>query len=233
MISVIMPVYNNIKYLRESIDSILAQIYDDFQFIILDDGSTEPVWDLLQSYDDPRMFNIKGDKNVGLTKCLNFCLHMAKGDFIARHDGDDISLPNRFAEQLKCFDDGVGLVTSYADAINEKGKKIPYRYLDFDSRNGKKDIKVANYIVGPTAIFRREVFDKIGHYDEVLYIAQDYNYWIRLLKYFDHIVVEKVLYKMRKHDKSVRTLHPELSKINWIKFCNERAEEWPIIIKKH
>jgi glycosyltransferase involved in cell wall biosynthesis len=232
MISVIMPVYNNLEFLKESIDSVLGQTYEDFEFIILDDGSTEPVWDFLDQYSDSRIVKIRNKENIGLTKSLNICLDKVMGDFIARHDSDDISLPTRFEEEIRCFVDGVGLVSTYAKTVDKNGKDVSCRYCEVDSRKKGSDIKKGNYVIGSSAIFSRKVFDTIGYYDEKLYIAQDYNYWIRLLKHFGHIVVDKVLCVLRRHAGSVRTRHVEFRHFNWNKLCNERADEYPTIKKR-
>lgn len=229
MISVLMPVYNNYKFLDASIKSILNQTYKDFELIIINDGSTEPIEDILNSYKDSRIKIFKNKKNIGLTKCLNRCLDISSGEYIARQDSDDISKPTRFEEQLRLFIEEIGLVTTYAYAVNEKGKRIPNPYLDKSSRVNSGDIMKGNYLVGPSAIYSREVFKKIGYYDDNIYISQDYNYWIRLLKFFKVKILPKELYIMRKHSNSVRVLHTEYYGFDWAKKCKERAEKCPII----
>ncbi|GAH17447.1 unnamed protein product [marine sediment metagenome] len=99
LVSVIMPVFNSIQFLHESIQSILNQSYPYLEFIILDDCSEEPVFDLIKSYKDTRIVALRNSKNLGLTKSLNICLDKVRGDFVVRHDSDDISLPNRIEEQ--------------------------------------------------------------------------------------------------------------------------------------
>ena len=101
MISVIMPVYNGEKYLCEAIDSILNQTYTDFEFIILNDGSTDKTEEIILSYDDPRIVYVKNETNLQIVKTLNKGIALAKGKYIARMDADDISLPERFEKQLK------------------------------------------------------------------------------------------------------------------------------------
>lgn len=232
MVSVLMPVYNNYNYLKESIDSVLNQTYEDFEFIIVDDASTEPVWDLLCSYNDSRIVKLKNENNIGLTKSLNKCLKLATGDYIARQDSDDVSMPNRFEEQLKFFTENVGLVTTWAYATDINNNRIPYYYLDNDSRVEKvsqEQIREKNFLICPTAMFSRKVYNKIGFFDESLYLAQGYNYWIRVLKFFDVRIVPKELYTMKKHSENVRKLHPEFKNIDWIKICRERADECTII----
>lgn len=235
MISVIMPVYNNVKYLRESIDSILAQTYGDFEFIIIDDASTEPVWNVLESYDDPRIIKQRNLENIGLTKSLNICLDMASGDIIARQDSDDISLPTRFEKELPLMTDNVGLVSCYAYRFNSNGK-IRDPWLSSEVRFSDEKIKAyinrANCIVGPAAMYSREAFEKIGYYDETLYLAQDYNYWIRLLQFFDVKLCREVLYALRAHEKSVRTVRSKKDNTDWVQKCKVRAKEHPVIKEK-
>jgi len=99
-ISVIMSVYNGEKYLGEAIDSVLGQTFTDFDFIIVNDGSTDGSPGIIQSYRDERIRVINNEKNIGLTKSLNKAIKESGGEYIARQDADDISLPERFEEQV-------------------------------------------------------------------------------------------------------------------------------------
>jgi len=200
--------------------------------IVLDDASTDSkVVPLLEDYanKDSRLCVLKNNNNIGLTRSLNICLEVAKGDYIARQDSDDISLPKRFEEELKSFTGNVGLVSTWATAINSEGNKIPSDYIDRVSKTKGIDIKKENFIVGPAAMYTRKAFDTIGYYDESLYLTQDYNYWIRILKFFDCKIVEKDLYCHRKHHKSVRTLHKEFKNVDWNRKCQQSAIERPVI----
>ena len=100
-ISVIMPVFNTqVSFLKEAVDSILTQSFKEFEFIIIDDGSTDRCREYLESLSDPRIVIIHNDKNLGVTKSLNIGLRVARGKYIARMDSDDISLPFRFEKQF-------------------------------------------------------------------------------------------------------------------------------------
>ncbi|HXK49687.1 MAG TPA: glycosyltransferase family 2 protein, partial [Clostridiales bacterium] len=101
-ISVIMSVYNSEQYLQESIDSILDQTFNDFEFIITDDCSTDGSFEIIKSYAmlDKRIKYFRNSENIGLTKSLNLMLDIAKGKYIARMDSDDISMPDRFSKQF-------------------------------------------------------------------------------------------------------------------------------------
>ena len=104
-VSVLMSVYNGDRYLREAIDSILNQTLDNFEFIIIDDGSTDASNQIIKSYRDPRLKMVKNKENIGLTKSLNIGIGLCCGEYIARMDADDISLPKRLEIQYKFMDD--------------------------------------------------------------------------------------------------------------------------------
>jgi glycosyltransferase involved in cell wall biosynthesis len=236
LVSVIMPVYNNYAYLRESIQSILNQTFEDFEFIILDDCSTEPIREVIGAFADPRIVLVRNERNIGCTRSLNRCLDIARGRYIARQDGDDVSLPTRLQKQIARFSATVGLVSCWGYSITAQGERVPEQqdyYLMKQIRISDQDIRrkitEANYILGPGSVFTREVFQRIGYYDESLYFAQDYNYWIRILQHHDVQIVHEELYLRRNHDRSSRKLRPHLRAADWNQLCNERAREFPVI----
>lgn len=241
MISVIMPVFNNLKYLKESIDSILNQTFTDFEFIIIDDGSEEPVYDFVKSYDDSRIIVKRNDNNLGLTESLNICLDIAKGDIIARHDGDDISLPTRFEKQVAAFKENIGLVTTWAYCIDKNKTILPGRFTDELMKQSASYIKKhmlgggRSIVMGPSAMYLRKVFEKIGYYDEYFFYSQDYNYWLRLFRHFDLEVLEDVLFLHRVHKGMGRKKRPEKYRItgpNRLKLIHERAKKYTVIKNK-
>lgn len=240
-ISVIMPVYNNLKYLKKSVDSVLNQTFSDFEFVILDDASKEPIWEFLNDeYDDERIVLLRNKKNKGLTVSLNKCLAASKGEIIARQDGDDMSMPDRFEEQAKAFEGFTGLVSTLGEGI-DKNDKINYenRFMrELITRppekireqmlNGSKSI-----VLGPSMMYSREVFEKIGYYDEFFTFSQDYNYWIRAFRFFELKTVQKELYLHRSHKENSRKMMPEryrgLVGEPRRKKIHERAEKYTVI----
>jgi len=233
LISVIMPVFNGLEYLSESIDSILKQSYQDFEFIIIDDASTEPVWTLLHSIRDKRLVLRRNTSNLGLTKSLNICLDLAHGDLFARHDGDDIALPNRFSMEVERFRGNIGLVSCWAKAIDSGGQEKNSGWEDRIARISAREVRrllpVQNCVIAPGAMFSRKVFEKIGYFDESVRFAQDYNYWLRLLEYFDLDIVEEDLVLKRHHKENV---WKKPGYIDWVKRAKERASIMKIIKKK-
>jgi len=242
LVSVLMPVYNNIEFLKIAIDSVLSQTHTDIEFIIIDDCSTEPVWDFLHSYDDSRLVLMQNKENIGLIASLNLCLDISTGDYIARQDGDDISLSTRFEEELKLFNTGVHYISCWAESIDNQGYKRKCKPLD---EIMKKPTPIAqqrtfdglgSHIVGPAVMYSRNVFEKIGYYDEYLYFSEDTNFHIRALRYFNLGIVSKVLYQHRYNANSTRKIHPNRRKntqgLSWRQFVKNRADKYPIINDK-
>src|SRR5262245_36364704 len=99
LVSVLMPVFNGERYLRESTQSVLNQDWRDFEFIIIDDGSKDQTAAIIDSFDDPRIVRVTFAENRGVIAALNHGLEVSRGKFIARHDADDIALPQRLKQQ--------------------------------------------------------------------------------------------------------------------------------------
>jgi glycosyltransferase involved in cell wall biosynthesis len=202
-ISVIMSVYNGGKYLREAIESILAQSFTDFEFIIVNDGSTDNSLEIIQSYDDERIKIINNEKNLGLTKSLNKALKKARGEYIARQDADDISLPNRFEEQMKYFErypETVVLGTSIY-VINGAGKLLMKEIAPSDP---SKILLNTNAFTHGSVIFKKAVVDELGYYNELLKYSQDYELWSRIAKHYKVCNLTQPLYKLRSHKENIR-----------------------------
>lgn len=240
LVSVIMPVFNSIQFLQESIDSILNQSHTDFEFIILDDGSTEPVFDLVKACPDPRIIALRNSENIGLTKSLNICLDKVRGDFVVRHDSDDVSLPTRIEKELELFEEGVGWVTCWNDVIMQKNGVWKVRPSGDRHRVYTEDL-LGKYVKKNTGcdagcIYSIEAVRKVGYFEERVYIGQTYNYNRRIQKFLSAKVIPEVLYLRRSWNgrigKRIKLLHPEWDDINWSKLCNEYADEKPIITER-
>lgn len=234
-VSVIMPAFNSIQFLQESIDSILHQSHTNFEFIILDDGSVESVWDLIQSYDDSRIVAIRNPENIGLTKSLNICLDRVRGNFVMRHDSDDVSLPTRIEEQLKLFKENVGFVVCWYNNLVLKNNvweiKAPkYRIFTKDLLSTYTKFNNGN---DPGTMYSIEAVRRVGYFDERLRLGQTYNYNRRIQRFFKGVVVPKVLYSLRQWDGQVTIRSKKLfsgdKKVNWHKLSNEYAEERLVI----
>lgn len=205
-ISVIMPVYNAQEYIREAIDSILNQTFSDFEFIIINDGSTDNSVEIIKNYNDPRIVLVDNTENKGLVSVLNQGLQLAQGEYIARMDADDISLPNRFMEQVNYLDKHpqVGILGAwfhiFGNKINRIEKKHKFPKL--------KDILETSPVGHPVAMLRKSVFDKYNlQYDKAYKHAEDYELWVRASKLTKIANLQKVLLKYRWHDNNISAIY--------------------------
>jgi radical SAM superfamily enzyme YgiQ (UPF0313 family) len=208
-VSVIMSVYNGERFLRESIDSILNQTFRDFEFIIINDGSTDRTGEILDSYSDERI-KIFNQSNQGLTKSLNKALRLARGEYIARQDADDISEPNRLEVQVAYLEShpDIGLVGSFAKVINEQGDFTGNELIvpDF-SEEIFELLPSRNCLLHGSVMFKRDIIDLVGNYNENFPYAQDYEFWIRISQKFKVANIPKYLYRFRIHHNQIANVH--------------------------
>jgi len=206
-VSVVMSVYNGECYLREAVDSILNQTFTDFEFIIIDDGSTDGTWKILNGYRDPRIRLVQNEENIGLTRSLNKGLALAEGEYVARQDADDVSLPSRFEKEVALLDEqpDVVLVSGNIDLIDSDGQV--WRHC---SRRAGCPRLVAwfllfrNYLGGHSLVmFRRQPVVDLGGYSEERPYGQDYELWLRLAEVGDMHILPDVLLQWRSHDNSI------------------------------
>jgi glycosyltransferase involved in cell wall biosynthesis len=183
-VSVIMPVYNTAAYLGEAIQSILDQSYGDFEFIIINDGSTDHSEQIINSFNDPRIIYLNNEENQGLVYTLNRGVNLASGEWIARMDGDDISLPIRFEEQMQYLHDHpyVDVLATTVQLIDEQGADAGI-WVDDQSAILPEQIlahlPVNNCIAHPTVMVRAEILKKFKYLEEQAQ-AEDYDLWLRM-----------------------------------------------------
>jgi glycosyltransferase involved in cell wall biosynthesis len=199
-----MSVYNGEKYLREAIDSILRQTFTDYEFIIINDGSTDNTANILETYSDPRI-RLYHHENIGLTRSLNKGLQMARGGYVARQDADDISLPERLSREVTFLDQNpnIGLVGTHAAFIDKKGKEIDVWKTPAEHEKIMKTLRNTNSFCHGAVMFRKECINKVGCYREKLLYAQDYDLWLRIAQQYKTANLGVVLYKNRRTSKSI------------------------------
>lgn len=200
-VSVVMPAYNAEKYLREAIDSILAQTYTDFELIIINDGSTDATKEIIQSYTDPRIVYIENEVNSGICVTLNKGLDAARGKYIARMDSDDIALPNRLETQVRYMDSNPGLGASGSD-IEVFGEGIePHVFTQLHSPEECLAGLIFNSCFAhPTVIIRKSVLDKHNlRYKDEFRGLEDYELWWQIGKYSGLNNIAHPLLRYRHH----------------------------------
>jgi glycosyltransferase involved in cell wall biosynthesis len=200
-----MSVYNNQRYLREAVDSILNQTFTDFEFLIIDDGSTDRSADIIRSYTDPRIRFIQNEKNIGLTRSLNKGLKLAIGEYIARMDADDISLPERLKKQVWFLNQhqNVGVVGGLRLEVDTNGEEIRLVRLPTDNDEIKQKLFHLNCICHSTSMFRKQCVERVGGYREKFVTSQDYDLWLRIAEEFDVSNLKEPLCKYRIRPDSV------------------------------
>lgn len=207
-VTVLMPVYNGEKYLREAIDSILGQTYRDYEFVIINDGSTDGSVKIIQSYSDERIRLIHNKKNMGLPATLNKGIEMAIGEYIVRTDPDDISLPTRIKKQVSFMDNypEVGVCGTWIKYIGVSYRpwvstiyKYPINYRDIKSRS----LFCSNFC-HPSVIMRKSLLEKFRlKYDPDHYDAEDYGLWQKCSFCFPLANIPEVLLLYRINPGSV------------------------------
>ena len=184
LVSVLMSVHNDLQYLRESIDSIFNQSFGDFEFILIDDGSTDGSGDFLKNLSDSRVKLLVNPANIGLTASLNLGFDLARGKYLARMDADDISEPLRLQRQVEFLEahPQIGIVGCSRHLIDEEGTTIAMAPALEDDLAIRWKCLMGNPFAHPTVMIRRQVLlDHALRYDPLFRTAQDYELWTRLL----------------------------------------------------
>jgi glycosyltransferase involved in cell wall biosynthesis len=214
-VSVLMSAYNAEKYIAEAINSILNQTFSDFEFIIVNDGSTDATAEIVRSYTDPRIVFVDNKENQRLVAALNQGMDMCRGEYVARMDADDVSLPERFEKQVR-----------FLDANPEIGI-LGTNYRIFGASSGtskqKENIGCIDILKGwsiwqPTAMLRKSVFDKYNlRYSLEFTVSEDYELWSRAARYTKRANLPEVLLRYRWHDANLSVKQRALEQENGLR----------------
>lgn len=218
-VSVLMPVYNTAPFLKEAVDSILNQTFKNFELIVLNDCSPDNSEEILDTYVDDRIVRYRGQKNVGLANILNVGLKMARGEYIARMDSDDISLPQRIEKQVVYLDGhpDVDLVSAGMKRFGESDTIISYQ-------TNIEDVKFAALSYSPvlhsSSMWRKDRFLKKDlFYRQDRVPAEDYDLWTRALTFGLVLVnIPDVLYLYRTHHSQVTQVNKDWSVVEKIQY---------------
>jgi glycosyltransferase involved in cell wall biosynthesis len=207
-VTVLMSVYNGERYLQEAIDSILTQTFTNFEFIIINDGSTDSSRDIIHSYSDPRIRLIDNPENIGLTKSLNRGLSLAKGHYVARQDADDRSHSERLQKQVAFLDDNpkVAVVGTQLRYIDADGKILRNPMPKRASNNLVFNWHwiFNNPLAHSTTVFKRDiVWQQLSGYNVDYRAGQDFELWCRVGRYYELCNLPDVLVDFRVHEGSV------------------------------
>lgn len=201
LVSVVMPAYNCEKFIAAAIESILSQTLKDFEFIIVDDCSTDKTGIIVRSYlkKDKRIKLIRNRKNLQIAKTLNKAVAMARADIIVRMDSDDYSYPQRLEMQYKFLKSHpkVAVVGANMDIMNSKGKIISKREYPSKSEDLKKISFRYSPFAHPSVVFRKKIFDEFGGYDYKMVPCEDIDLWFKIGSKYELANIPKTLLKYR------------------------------------
>ena len=202
-VSIVMPTYEAADYLQQCLQSIVSQSYEDFKLIIVDDGSTDETIPIIESFDDERIRLIQRDEESGIPSARNRGIEAASGEYIACHDADDRSHPERLTKQVAYLDThtDVAAVGSGARLVNEDGAVFARRrVLELPTF---ETLLQQNHFVHGSALFRRSTLNELGCYDEWFQLAEDYELFLRLAKKYPVRNIDEPLYDLRIRTDSV------------------------------
>ena len=217
-VTVLMGVYNGERFLRETVDSILAQTFTDFEFLIINDGSTDSSRDIILSYDDSRIKLVENERNIGVTKSMNRGIRLVRGDYIARIDADDISVPERLEKQVAFLDEhpDVAVVGSHIKCIGLNNEDLGFWKDDIrhpDAASIVEYLPFNNSIPNSTVMIRREILERYRYRSFLTTAQEDWELWMRLAS--DKLTIEKIpeyFVKYRKHQESLTKKTPSLKR---------------------
>ena len=233
-VSVVMAVYNEEDKVHLAIESILGQTFSDFEFIIIDDGSTDKTLEILKSYrrKDSRISIIK-QSNCGLTRALNRGLTEATGRFVARQDGNDISLPHRLASQTAFLESNPSyvLVGSDIDLIDDDEQfLVSIRNSSIENIGPK--LRKTNPFCHGAIMFRRSINGKAICYNEFYKLAQDYDLICRLVKMGNAVILPEILYRWRFSRNGILasnvTFYGNRARENYVRRALGHAEDFSV-----
>ena len=231
-VSVIMPVYNGEKFVAQAVESVLSQSFIDFEFIIIDDASTDNTSQVLRQFDDPRIKLVTNSENIGIARSRNKGLKISHGEYIAVQDADDISHPDRFALQAKFLDEhpDMAAVGSWYVVIDEEGEELGRVKLWTRNDDIRAVLLKKNQFAHGSAMIRRECLEAIGGYRHIEYCT-DYDLFLRLAERYKLANLPRYLYKWRKHADQKAT-NSELSRF-YAQMVREAARERGKLPEEH
>ena len=205
LVSIITPVYNGERYLSEAIDSALAQTYQNFELLIVNDGSTDNSAAIIKPFiNDSRVIYIE-QKNAGVAAARNTAIKQASGKYIGFLDQDDLWLNTKLEVQVATLeqDANIALVHSRQDFIDSQGNKIDYDWVTGGAGFCFEDMFKKNRIAVLTVLIRKTIFDEMGLFNEHLSGTDDYDMWLRVTLKYPIQYIDRALAFYRFHDSNI------------------------------
>jgi len=226
LVSVVIPTYNRADKIKDSIDSVLNQTYENLEVIVVDDGSTDNTEEVINSYDDTRLRYIRFDENKGANVARNTGIKKAKGEFIALQDSDDIWDPEKIEKQFEAYqntpDDYKVIYSVVCGHLTNGGKiHVPEKWARPREGNIHHTLRKGSFVPMVSIFTKKSCIENVGYFDEDLPRSQDYELTFRLSKHYKFKLVDEVL---------VNAYHDESSKTENIEALSEAIE---MFLEKH
>lgn len=210
LVSIVLPVYNGAEFLKESIDSVLAQTHQNWELLILDDCSTDETPSIAMEYQalDSRVTYYRNEKNLKLPGNLNRGFSLAKGDYLTWTSDDNRFRPRALEMMLATLKGNPQAQLVYASyqIMDKMGDKHQIFYAD-----SNKDHILGSNIVGACFMYTRKVYETVGEYDTELFLVEDFDYWQRVLMQFEAVAISDVLYDYRWHENSLTSTKKQVA----------------------
>ena len=213
-VTVLMTVFNGEKYLAKAVESILDQTYRDFEFLIIDDGSTDHTREILESYKDPRIKVIHNQLNMGIPISSNIGIALSQNGYIARMDADDVSLPKRLEAQVAFLEANpeIGLLGTAVQDIDSEGRIIAKPRIDmYESYMIQFGLAFECPLEHSSVIFRKKVVEEVGGYSSELGLGEDHHLYLRLIGSTQFANLRQVLLFHRENESSITHTQSGLS----------------------
>jgi len=207
-ISVILPTYNRAQFLKDAIDSVLAQTYRDFELIVVDDGSSDSTREVFNGFCDERVVYLAHRNNKGAAAARNTGIQHAKGKYIAFIDDDDVWMPNKLeklVEKISASVERVGVIYAWQEVRSRKDDSLMWMVTPKMKGNLKGEFLYGQKIGGIPFLIRKKCFDTVGLFDESLMAAQDWDMLKRIADYYEFDFVPEVLTIVYRHREQIST----------------------------
>lgn len=200
-VSIVLPVYNGERYLAQAIESILKQTYTNFELLIVNDCSNDRTPEIIDYYGrlDTRVKVINNEQNMKLPRSLNHGFEMASGQYFTWTSDDNLFLPEALRVMVNALENNSDVGMAYCDytLIDEQGNVIQKNSLD------EPELLVGENCIGACFLYRADIARKIGGYDADLFLAEDYDYWLRIYREAKVTHVKENVYLYRMHNQSL------------------------------
>ena len=209
LVSVLMTVFNGERFLNATLASILGQTYRNIELLVIDDGSNDATWEMLSQVaaQDNRMQLLRHENNQGVPVAMNRLFKQANGTYVNRHDADDISHTERYTRQVAYLESHpeVGVIGTRVELIDAADQPLDLSF--FVTRLGNAEIQAellrTNCLCQGSVLFRRELLDRVGYYEEGNIGSEDYDLWLRMAEVTQFAVLDEILYQYRIHRQSL------------------------------